>query len=252
MNPAYTKLQAFFRENPRCAIAFSGGADSTFLLHAALACGADAHAYYVKSAFQPAWEHDDVLRFASALGAPLTVLELDVLSSPEIACNDEQRCYHCKHRILSRLIAQAEADGFELLIDGTNASDNENDRPGMRALSELGVLSPLRLYGLTKDDIRRLSRECGLPSAEKPAYACLATRIPTGRPIEQDLLARVEEAENLLLQNGFSDFRLRVRGEDALLQLRACEHDAFARLRGILIPQLQNWFMDITLDPVPR
>lgn len=252
MNPAYTKLRAFFRENPRCGIAFSGGADSTFLLHAALAAGADVRAYYVKSAFQPAWEQDDAVRFAEAIGAALTVLEAGVLSFPAIAQNDEQRCYHCKRMILSRIIDRAAADGYPVLLDGTNASDEEGDRPGMRALRELGVLSPLRLSGLTKADIRRLSREAGLPSADKPAYACLATRIPTGRAITHELLSRVEAAENLLFESGFTDFRLRVQGENALLQLRACDQDTFARRREELLPKLQNWFSDVSVDPAPR
>lgn len=245
-------LQPLFHEHPRCAIAFSGGVDSTFLLHAALSVGADIRAYYVKSAFQPAWEHRDAVRFAASLGAPLTVLEADVLSVPEIVQNDGQRCYHCKRMILSRVIAQAQAEGYTVLLDGTNASDEEGDRPGMRALREQGVLSPLRLCGLTKDDVRRLSRECGLPSAEKPAYACLATRIPCGRAITADLLMRIEEGENLLFENGFTDFRLRVRGENALLQLRACDHEAFARQREALVPRLRNLFLDVSVDPVPR
>lgn len=252
MNSDHIKLQTFFRDHPRCAIAFSGGADSTFLLHAALDAGADVRAYYVKSAFQPAWEQEDAVRFAAAMGAKLTVLDADVLSFPAIAKNDEQRCYHCKRTILTRIIDQAAADGYPVLLDGTNASDEEGDRPGMRALGELGVLSPLRLSGLTKADIRRLSREQGLPSADKPAYACLATRIPTGRAITQDLLTRVEEAENFLFVSGFMDFRLRVRGENALLQLRACQHDAFYQRREELVIKLQNWFRDVSVDPVPR
>ena len=172
-------LQQFFKENPRVAIAFSGGVDSSYLLYAALRYGARVRAYYVNSAFQPRFELEDARRLAGDLHADLR----DVLSSPTVTANPPDRCYHCKRVIFRTIAAAAVEDGFPVLLDGTNASDDAGDRPGMRALRELSVRSPLRECGLTKDEIRRLSREAGLFTWDKPAYACLATRIPTGQPI---------------------------------------------------------------------
>ena len=148
-------LQQFFKENPRVAIAFSGGVDSSYLLYAALRYGARVRAYYVNSAFQPRFELEDARRLAGDLHADLRELQVDVLSSPTVTANPPDRCYHCK-RVLFRTIAAAAAeDGFPVLLDGTNASDDAGDRPGMRALRELSVRSPLRECGLTKDEIRR-------------------------------------------------------------------------------------------------
>ena len=149
---------------------------------------------------------------------------------------------------MSTIMAAAREDGFSLLLDGTNASDAADDRPGMRALGELGVLSPLRLCGLTKPEIRRLSREAGLFTWNKPAYACLATRIPTGMPITEADLCRVEGAEAALFAMGFSDFRVRIFNGAARLQLPGAQMaEAIARreeIRGALAP----WFDVVMLD----
>ena len=155
-------LQEFFAENPRAAIAFSGGVDSSYLLYAAVQCGADVHAYFAKTAFQPQFELDDAQRLAESVGAKLTVLELDALSSEDVARNPANRCYYCKQNIFGNLKRAAAEDGFTLILDGTNASDDAGDRPGMRALREMDVRSPLRECGLTKAEIRRLSHKAGL------------------------------------------------------------------------------------------
>ena len=171
-------LQEFFAENARAAIAFSGGVDSSYLLYAAVQCGADVHAYFAKTAFQPQFELDDAQRLAESVGAKLTVLELDALSSEDVARNPANRCYYCKQNIFGNLKRAAAEDGFTLILDGTNASDDAGDRPGMRALREMDVRSPLRECGLTKAEIRRLSHEAGtsppmpaLPRASPPARA---------------------------------------------------------------------------------
>ena len=203
------KLSDFFNKNPRIAIAFSGGVDSSYLLYAAKTAGCDVRAYFIKSQFQPEFELDDAARFADSLSVPLTVGTLDVLSKPDIAQNPPERCYYCKTAILSKLRELSRGDGFNVLCDGTNANDDENDRPGMRALRELGVISPLRDCGLTKAEIRRLSKQAGLTTYDKPSYACLATRIPTGTTITRELLEKIERAEGALSDMGFSDFRVR-------------------------------------------
>ena len=127
-------LQEFFTENPRVAIAFSGGVDSSYLLYAALHHGARARAYYVNSAFQPVFELEDARRLAGELNADMKVLPVDVLASETVTANPPDRCYHCKQVIFRTILAAAEADGFTVLLDGTNASDDAGDRPGMRAL----------------------------------------------------------------------------------------------------------------------
>ena len=177
------ELKEFFAAHPKIALAFSGGVDSAYLLYAAKQLGAEVRAYYVKTAFQPQFELDDAKRLAEALHADMTVLLVDILSDTRVAANPANRCYFCKKSIFSSILHAVSADGFTTLIDGTNASDDAGDRPGMQALRELKVYSPLRDCGLTKADVRRLSKEAGLFTWNKPAYACLATRIPAETPI---------------------------------------------------------------------
>ena len=204
------ELSTFFARNPRLALAFSGGVDSSYLLYAAKTAGCDVRAYFIKSPFQPQFELDDAYHLTAMLGVPLKVETVDVLKNSAVAKNPANRCYFCKTALFTRLWELARADGYTLLCDGTNASDDADDRPGMKALGELGVRSPLRECGLTKPEIRRLSKEAGLFTHDKPAYACLATRIPTGTLITETLLNKVERAESALFALGFSDFRVRV------------------------------------------
>ena len=212
-------LQEFFKEHSRVAVAFSGGVDSSYLLYAAKKSGADVMAIYVKSAFQPQFEYDDAMRLAKGLGVDVKVLHLNALSDERVAQNPANRCYYCKLNIFSAIIAAAKAEGFSEIIDVTNASDDAGDRPGMVALKELKVLSPLRLCGLTKDEIRRLSKESGLFTWDKPAYACLATRIRTGQRITLEDLEKTEKAEGYLFSLGFRDFRVRLIGDLARIQI---------------------------------
>ena len=212
-------LEAFFQQVSRAAVAFSGGADSALVLWAAKTWGCQVRAYYVNTPFQPAFELADARRLAAELEVPLTVVEVDVLAVPEAAANGPRRCYYCKRVLFTALRQAAAADGYGVLLDGTNASDDAGDRPGMRALRELEVRSPLRECGLTKDGVRRLSREAGLFTWDKPAYACLATRIPTGTPIVREDLEKVEGAENALHALGFRDFRVRIFHGAARLQV---------------------------------
>lgn len=241
-------LSDFFAQNSRVALAFSGGVDSAYLLWAAKHHGAQVHAYYVKSPFQPQFELDDAQRLAEQLDVPITVLPLDVLSCEQIAANPANRCYFCKKQIFSAILSAAAADGFSLLLDGTNASDAEDDRPGMKALRELQVRSPLRECGLTKDDVRRLSKEAGLFTWDKPAYACLATRIPTGEVITAKKLQATERAEQYLFSLGFSDFRIRMHHGDARLQLPAHQLERLLTLRTQVVTELKKYYPSILLD----
>ncbi len=241
-------LKEFFSRYPHAALAFSGGVDSAYLLYAGIQYGCDIHAYYVKSAFQPRFELEDALRLVKELVAKLTVLEPDVLSEPMIRQNPANRCYYCKKMIFLSIAEAAKQDGYELLIDGTNASDDADDRPGMRALKELSVRSPLRECGLTKEEIRRLSKEAGLFTWNKPAYACLATRIPTGTEITKEKLFITEHAEKLLSDMGFSDFRIRMSGNDAKIQLKEAQFETLMMHRKEILEKLRPYYRSVTVD----
>lgn len=242
------ELEQFWMEHPKAAIAFSGGVDSAYLLYSAVKAGARVKAYYAKTAFQPQFELDDARALAALLGAEMEILPLDVLCVPHVAENPKNRCYYCKRSLFTAIMEKARADGFSLLLDGTNASDQADDRPGMQALRELSVQSPLRQCGLTKPEIRRRSREAGLFTFDKPAYACLATRIPTGEPITTEKLRRTEQAEGFLMELGLRDFRVRSRGEDALIQVTAEDLQTVLAHREQITARLKQDYKTVMLD----
>lgn len=232
-------------------MAFSGGVDSAWLLHEAVRYARRCTAYFVKSAFQPAFELRDAEETAAILGAELRVLELDALADPTVAANPTDRCYYCKRHIFTAIAQAAGEDGYTVLLDGTNASDNASDRPGMRALTELSVHSPLRLCGVTKALARQGAKKAGLPVWDKPSYACLATRIPTGTAITLADLQRVERGEGALMDMGLTDFRLRLR-DGGLLQVRE-EQMAWAKAHWTeIMERLGADLPGLTLDETPR
>ncbi len=232
----------------KAALAFSGGVDSTYLMYAAKRSRMNVRAYYANTQFQPAFELDDAIRAARKIGVPMTVIRFDVLNKPGIRDNGPDRCYACKTEIFSRILKIAAKDGFATVMDGTNASDDEAARPGMRALKELAVVSPLRDCGITKPQVRQYSRTAGLFTWDKPAYACLATRVDTGIPYTDTLLQRVEVAENLLMDMGFTDFRVRTDGRMARLQLRQADWDRIAPARDAVYNALLPYFESVVLD----
>ena len=241
-------LQDFFTQNPKVALAFSGGTDSAFLLYAAVQSGADVTAYYVKTQFQPQFELDDAERLVRELGAKMRVLPLDILRNAQIASNPHNRCYFCKKEIFSAVWDAARADGYTVLLDGTNASDDAGDRPGMRALTELSVRSPLRECALSKADVRAKSREAGLFTADKPAYACLATRIACGEAITAQKLQTTERAEEFLASLGFRDFRVRMMGTDAKIQLPDAQFPLLLAQKEAIYKELQPLYRCVLLD----
>lgn len=242
------ELKDFFAEHPKAALAFSGGTDSAWLLYAAVKWGADVRPYFADSAFQPRFELADARRLCGELGAELRVVPVDILSVPQAAANPPDRCYHCKRAMLSAIAAAAARDGYALLLDGTNASDPEGDRPGMRALRELAVRSPLRECGLTKGEVRRLSREAGLFTWDKPAYACLATRIPAGEPVTARALARTEAAETFLAGLGLRDFRVRLLNGCARIQVPAEQLPQVLARRAEIYSELKQYYSGVLLD----
>ncbi len=241
-------LYDFARKHPKAALGFSGGVDSSYLLYAGLKAGADWRPVFLRSVFQPAFELEDARRLTEELGAELTVLELDILARPEVKANPADRCYHCKQALFGGLLNWAREQGIDLLLDGNNASDPADDRPGMRAAAEMGVRSPLREAGLTKGEIRRLSKEAGLFTWDKPSYACLATRIPTGTAITPELLERVEGAEGALRELSFRDLRVRFFHGAARVQLPAAQLTRAAEGAEIIRKALAPWFSTVLLD----
>jgi len=242
----------FFRENPAVGVAFSGGVDSAWLLHEAVRYAGRTAAYFARTPFQPDFELEDGLDTARRLGARLTVIDFDILAVPAVAANPPDRCYYCKKALFARLLAAAKADGFPLVVDGSNASDDAGDRPGMRALRELGVRSPLRECGVTKREIRRLAKAAALPVWDKPSYACLATRIPAGTEITRADLDRVARGEAAFAAAGLADFRLRLRGGNGLLQVRREQMELAGAILPALRRRLAGDFEDIALDSSPR
>ena len=241
-------LKQFFNQHPEVAIAFSGGVDSAYLLYAAKQYGKRVKAYYVNTDFQPMFELEDARKLAEELDADMKILNVEILDCAVVASNPSDRCYHCKKKLFGEILKAAKEDGFDLLLDGTNASDEASDRPGMRAIGELSVRSPLRECGLTKGNIRQLSKNAGLFTHDKPAYACLATRIPTGEPITKEKLQRTETAEAFLTGLGFLDFRVRSEGDMAKLQVREEDLNLLMAHRGEILCELKKYYNGVLLD----
>lgn len=235
-------IKAFFKKYNSAAIAFSGGVDSAFLLYCAKKCGVDVTAYYVNSAFQPQFEFEDAKRIASELEIPLKIIEANILDYDEVRRNDPLRCYYCKRRIFSQIKAQAKSDGYSVILDGTNASDDSGDRPGMKALEELKVLSPLRLCGYTKDEIRKQAKNAGLFVWNKPAYACLATRIKPNEEITPNALNFVEKAEIFMMNLGFKNIRVRVSQNEATIILKDNNQELLKGNRNIIEKEFLQYF----------
>lgn len=246
------ELKDFFEENKKVGIAFSGGVDSSYLLYAAKKFGADVKAYYVRSEFQPEFEYNDAMRLASDIGIDVEVIHVDALASEIVRSNPKDRCYYCKNNIFGAIIEAAHKDGYSIICDGTNASDDAGDRPGMRALKEMSVRSPLRECGLTKDMIRDLSREAGLFTWDKPSYACLATRIRTGEEITPEKLKKTEICEKFMSIIGFRDFRIRTYEGKARIEIHKDQLGLYRDSEEEIKKELGNYYTEVELDPEGR
>lgn len=242
------ELKDFFNHNKKLALAFSGGVDSAFLLQQGHKYGVDIKPYFVKSEFQPMFELEDAKRLANELNISLSIINLDILDYYNVACNPDNRCYYCKKQIFTSIIEKANKDGYFTIIDGTNASDNLADRPGFRALNELGVISPLRVCGLTKDKIRQISMEEKLFTWNKPSYACLATRVATGEYIEKNKLCSIEQSENYMRNLGLKNFR--VRTKDNLARIEISKNDLFLFMQNIdsIYNEIKKYYKKVVLD----
>ena len=209
----YQRLQDILTQFDSVAVAFSGGVDSTFLLYAAQdTLGGNALAVTAVTAALSQRERQGAEAICAQLGVRRLVYPLDVLALPAFQTNPPDRCYHCKKALFQGMLTLAQEAGFSTLVDGSNVDDTGDYRPGMRALAELGIQSPLLAAGLTKGDIRALSHRFHLPTWNQPSAACLASRIPYGEAITEEKLALVEQAEQFLAGLGLTGLRVRLHG----------------------------------------
>ena len=202
-------------------VAYSGGVDSTFLLRLCIDTlyNVRVMAVTAKSPIYPSKELASALEIAKSLSARHLVIESTELDNPEFLANSPDRCYHCKRDLFRQLKRIAREEGLRNIVDGSNYDDLSDYRPGMRAANEFGVQHPLQEAKLTKDDVRLLSREIGLPTWDKPSLACLASRLPYGTPITGESLAAIEEAENLLHNLGIGQLRVRHYDKTARIEV---------------------------------
>jgi uncharacterized protein len=244
------RLRSIIRDCGSALIAYSGGVDSALVMaiaHEQL--GKRALACIGVSPSYPTREMRDAVALAQSLNTAYRTIETHELSDPNYAANPANRCYFCKSELHDRLAVIARAEGWAFVLDGNNASDDPADRPGMAAAGERGVRSPLREAGIPKVDVRSIARHLGLPVWDKPAMPCLSSRVPHGVPITPQLLRQIESAEDVLVELGFRQFRVRHHGELARIELPAEDLRRAIDLRERIVSDVKRaGYLHVTLD----
>lgn len=245
-----SRLHKMLQGLKKPALAFSGGVDSSLLLAACAQAGVQAVAIMADTPVVPQFEKNDAQKVAAETGMQLVTIPLNPLTLPEFAANVENRCYYCKKLIFAAIKEKAAELSCGCLLDGTNVDDTGDYRPGRRATAELGVISPLLECGFTKADVRALAAKYKLSVADKPAYACLASRIAYGESITPEKLKMVERAEDALRQMGLHDLRVRCHGRLARIEVGSGQIAAAAgELRTAIVVAVKNaGFNYVTLD----
>ena len=230
------RLRELFRSYGSCLVAYSGGVDSVFLAHVAhQVLGAKAKAVIADSPSLPRRELEEAVAIAEQFQIPLQVVRTKEFDNPAYLANPNNRCYFCKHELFTELAPLARAEGFAVIAYGENASDIGDHRPGAQAAAEFEVRAPLKEAGLTKSEIRQLSAQFGLPTADKPQMACLSSRIPYGETVSPEKLNMIEQAEYVLRDLGFYD--VRVRHHELSSEIRVWSSES-AKILGTRDPEL--------------
>jgi pyridinium-3,5-biscarboxylic acid mononucleotide sulfurtransferase len=254
------QLQNLLRSYGSCLVAYSGGVDSAFLAYVAHeVLGEKSLAVLADSPSLPRRELEEAVAVAKQFAIPLRVVETKEFDNPDYVANPNDRCYFCKHELFTRLAPLAQNENFAVIAYGENASDTGDHRPGAKAAGEFQVRAPLKEAGLTKSEIRALSAQLGLPTADKPQMACLSSRVPYGQPVTPEKLSMIEQAEYVLRDLGFYDLRVRhheLQGQGTALHLARIEvgvdempkflrGDAFSRVAEAL---KKIGYAHVTLD----
>lgn len=244
------KLKKNLREMESVAVAFSGGVDSTFLLKVAHeVLGDRAIAITATSEFFPARENLEAVKFCRAENIKQISFSENILSVENISENPENRCYICKKNLFKKILEIAAENKISHVAEGSNMDDTGDYRPGLKAIAELKIKSPLRECGLYKSEIRQLSKELNLKTFDKPSFACLASRFVYGENITAEKLKMVDASETFLQEKNFKQFRVRIHGEIARIEILPDEFEKLLKLREEIILQFKNYgFKYVTLD----
>lgn len=246
----YRSLQKWFAEAGNVAVAYSGGVDSVFALKVAHdVLGERCLAVIATSASMPRAEFEGAIETAKQIGAQCDVIESHELDDPRYCENGVARCYYCKGNVFDRITAHAKEKGFTIVVDGTNHDDKDDHRPGRRAAVERGVKSPLEELGITKQDIRDLSKELDLPTWDKPAAPCLSSRIPYGTRVTEEVLSMIERGEAAVRSLGIRELRVRHHNDLARIEVHPEDFATVLENREQLVRELKEiGYLRVSLD----